>query len=88
MISCKDCIENLKPDDPRVKSGKYRLCGCDYCNKPDYYRQLEGLKDDVQVIQPSPKELQDSFHKTQVLVNDLMSRLNGHIDASKKKGKY
>jgi len=41
MITCAECIDSLKPDDPRVRSGKYHLCGCDYCNKPSYCRDLE-----------------------------------------------
>jgi len=39
--------------------------------------------------QPSNKEVLDSLHKTQVLINDLQNRLNTHVDASRKKrGKY
>ena len=41
-----------------------------------------------QGIQPAPRELRDSLHKTQVYLNDLTNRLNKHIDASKQKGKY
>jgi len=41
MISCAECIERMKPDDPRAKAGRYHMCGCDYCNKPTYYRELE-----------------------------------------------
>lgn len=35
--------------------------------------------------EPTSRELQNIVHKTQVLVNDLMDRINKHIDASKKK---
>ena len=41
MITCSECIQELYPDDPRVKSGRYHLCDCDYCSKSDYYRGLE-----------------------------------------------
>ena len=41
MISCRECIEGLKPDNPQVRGGKYNLCGCDYCDKPTYFRELE-----------------------------------------------
>jgi hypothetical protein len=36
MISCRECIDRFKllGDDPRVKSGRYNLCACDYCDKP------------------------------------------------------
>jgi len=40
----------MKPDDPRVRSGKYMMCGCDYCNKPSYYRELETPKPQVQEV--------------------------------------
>ena len=43
MITCEQCIEDLRPDDPRIRSGRYRMCGCDYCSKSSYYRELEGL---------------------------------------------
>jgi len=53
MISCADCAEGMYPHDPRVKYGKYRLCGCDYCNKPSYYRELEALvKPDLNIPRP------------------------------------
>ncbi len=43
MFTCHDCIDRFKSwgDDPKVKSGRYGLSGCDYCNKPAYYRELE-----------------------------------------------
>ena len=44
MITCADCIRRLYPDDPRVKSGSYHLSGCDYCNKPKYFRDTEQQK--------------------------------------------
>ncbi len=45
MITCKECIENMKPlDDPRVRSGIYRRSYCEhYCSKPTYYRELEQI---------------------------------------------
>ena len=46
MITCRECIENLKPDDPRVPVGRYHQSTCDcYCNKPIYYRELEKEKE-------------------------------------------
>ncbi|KKL04653.1 hypothetical protein LCGC14_2613940 [marine sediment metagenome] len=47
MITCAECIERMKPDDPRIRSGRYRMCGCDYCNKPTYLRELEEEKPQV-----------------------------------------
>ena len=48
MITCQECIKSLHPDDPKVRSGRYHMCGCDYCNKPEYYRELE--KPETKVI--------------------------------------
>jgi len=46
MITCIECIERFKSwgDDPRVKSGRYHKSSCDYCNKPQYYIDLEQIK--------------------------------------------
>ena len=42
MITCSECIERLRPDDPRIPTGRYHQSSCDlYCNKPTYYRELE-----------------------------------------------
>jgi len=53
MITCAECIERFKAwgDDPRIKSGRYRLSGCDYCNKPQYYRELEAEQREPQVTE-------------------------------------
>ena len=51
MIPCKECIESMSLiGDPRIRSGKYRMCSCDYCGKPTYYRELEDEKE-VQVVE-------------------------------------
>jgi len=45
MIPCSECIQSLYPDDPRVPVGRYHQSTCDYyCDKPDYYRELEKLE--------------------------------------------
>ena len=41
MITCRECEERMYPESPKVKSGRYHLCGCNYCGKPTYYRELE-----------------------------------------------
>ena len=86
MITCKACIESLR-DDPRVRTGRYLRCGCDYCEKPSYYRELEETQIEIEP-ELAPKELRDAFHKTQVLVNDLQNRMNKHIDASREEALY
>ncbi|KKK70152.1 hypothetical protein LCGC14_2926850 [marine sediment metagenome] len=41
MITCEQCTRELLPDNPHIRSGKYNMCGCDYCEKPSYFRELE-----------------------------------------------
>ena len=50
MITCAECIEQLRPDDPHIRSGRYGKCGCDYCQKLSYYRDLEMEKAEPEVI--------------------------------------
>jgi len=86
MISCKECIDRFKSwgDDPRVKSGKYHLAGCDYCNKPDYFRELETIKSEIQpVFRPRPIDKEIDQLKAGYI--HLQNKLNTYID--KKKGK-
>ena len=44
-------------------------------------RELE--ERELPQVQPTPKELRESQHRTQVLVSDLMNRVNGHIKDAK-----
>jgi len=55
-------------------------------DEPDYSND----EPKAQVIerQPAPKEVRDDLHKTRVLINDLMSRVNKHIDVSKDKDSF
>ena len=42
MITCCECIKSLRPDDPRVPTGRYHHSTCDYfCDKPDCDREIE-----------------------------------------------
>jgi len=95
MITCQECIDRLGPDDPRIRSGRYMKCGCDYCDKPDYYRDLEVLNQ-----QPSEQTIIhrysnmgrqefDLLQQTVLKAEYLAQKLTEHIEASKKrKGKY
>ena len=58
---------------------------CEICSNPN--REFE-QQPEIKEAQPSPKQLRDDFHKTQVLVNDLMNRMNTHIGAGKKKEEH
>jgi len=82
MITCEECIQRMYPDDPRVKSGRYHLCGCDYCQKPDYYRELEQTKSEIQpVFKPRPIDKEIDQLKAGYI--HLQNKLNEHL--SKKK---
>lgn len=87
MITCRECIERLKPDDPRVKSGRYHLCGCDYCNKPSYFRELENPEPPPEVTikeEWKPKQW-DVVNQLRGSFIYLQGKLNEHLD---KKGDF
>jgi hypothetical protein len=73
----------MYPDDPRIKSGRYHLCGCDYCNKPTAYR--ETIKTEIKpVFRPVDREidqLKAGFIHLQNKVNELnKSKINKNKD--------
>jgi len=81
MITCKECIERFKNwgDDPRVKSGRYHLSGCDYCDKPTYYRELEIIKSEIQpIFRPRPVDREIDQLKAGYI--HLQNKLNTLID--------
>ena len=43
IITCKVCLENLYPEDPRVRTGRYHMNSCDYCEKSTYDREIEAM---------------------------------------------
>ena len=80
MITCADCRQRLLPDDPRIRSGKYHLSGCDYyCNKPDYYREIEAERE-PQIIEHRHSDMGkkefDLLQQTALKVDWLEKRLN------------
>lgn len=42
-MTCEKCIERFKPDDPRVKSGRYHLSSCDYCSNEYHLEELSPI---------------------------------------------
>ena len=84
VISCRECIENLKPDDPRVRSGRYGLCGCDYCNKPTYYIELEEKRKEPTLRIPPEHKLYRELQQLKGLTLHLQRKLNEHLDKKKK----
>ena len=86
MISCNECIELLRKlgDDPRIKSGRYHLSGCDYCNKPTYYRELEIIKSEIQpVFRPRPVDRE--IDQLKAVYIHLQNKLNEHLDKKQNK---
>ena len=82
MITCAECIQRMKPDDPRIKSGRYNLCGCDYCSKSTYYRELETIKSEIKpVFKPRPVDKEIDQLKAGYI--HLQNKLNKYIDKSK-----
>ena len=88
MITCQECIERMKPNDPRVKSGRYYLCGCDYCNKPHYFRELEQTKPKPEIPDIAKvSQLQSHVEQARAGYLYLQNKLNKHLD-KKKRSRY
>ena len=85
MISCSECIERMKPDDPRVKAGRYHLCGCDYCEKPDYFRDLEQSYESRPRIIYKRRPVDNEIDQLKSGFLHLQNKLNEHLDKSKKR---
>jgi len=84
MITCHECIKSLYPDDPRVKSGRYRLSGCDYCDKPQYYRDIEQPKPEPEIPNiPEVRQLKYQVEQAKAGYLHLQNKLNEHIDKKK-----
>ena len=76
----------MKPDDPRVKSGRYRLCGCDYCDKPQYNRDIEFPKPEPEIPDTIEiRQLRQQVEQSRAGFLYLQNKLNEHLDKSKKK---
>ena len=97
-MTCEECINKFASwgDNPRVKSGRYHLCGCDYCNKPYSERELEQLKNDVEFIKTTSeipdlievRQLKYQVEQAKAGYLHLQNKLNEHLDKSKNgKGK-
>ena len=87
MITCVECIERFKSwgDDPRVKSGA-NLCGCDYCDKTDYFRQIELPKPEPEIPNlPEVRQLKHQVDQAKAGYLHLQNKLNEHIKNSKTK---
>jgi hypothetical protein len=92
-MTCEECINRFASwgDNPRVKSGRYHLCGCDYCNKPDSERDLEQLKNDVELIKrteipniPEVRQLKYQVEQAKTGYLHLQKKLNEHLTNKRK----
>jgi hypothetical protein len=87
MITCRECIQRLYPDDPRVKSGKYNMSACEhYCSKPQYYRDLELPKPEPEIPDTlALRQLKYQVEQARSGYLYLQNKINEHLDKSKKK---
>ena len=95
-MTCEECINRFASwgDNPRVKSGRYHLRGCDYCNKPQSERELEQLKNDVDIIKateipniPEVRQLKYQIEQAKAGYLHLQSKLKEHITKAQDKNK-
>ena len=74
----------MLPDDPRVKSGRYNMCGCDYCYKPQYYRDLELPKPEPEIPDIIEiRQLKYQVEQAKAGYLHLQNKLNEHLDRKK-----
>ena len=94
MITCEECKRNLYPHDPTVRLGKYRMSTCEhFCNKPQSERELEQLKNDVDLIKatyeipniPEVRQLKYQVEQAKAGYLHLQKKLNEHLDKSKQR---
>jgi len=96
MITCEECRERLSPD-PSIRLGKYHMSTCEhYCNKPNSERELEQLKNDVDLIRETHeisnisrvRQLKYQVEQAKAGYLHLQNKLNEHLDKTKNgKGK-
>uniref|UniRef100_A0A6M3L6L1 Uncharacterized protein n=1 Tax=viral metagenome TaxID=1070528 RepID=A0A6M3L6L1_9ZZZZ len=90
MITCGECRRNLYPEDPSIRLGKYHMSTCEsYCNKPDYYRDLEQPKPEPEIPDiPEVRQLKYQVEQAKAGYLHLQNKLNEHLDKAKNgKGK-
>ena len=91
MITCEECKKRLYPEDPSIRLGKYHMSTCEhYCNKPQSERELEQLKNDVELIKrteipdiPEVRQLKYQVEQAKAGYLHLQNKLNEHLDKSK-----
>ena len=90
MITCKECLDKLYPHDPKVRSGKYRLCSCDYCAKPTDLRELEATTLETLPIEPQGvyivPEYYREFQQVKLRCEHFEKKLTEHLN--RKTNKY
>jgi len=92
MITCEECKKRLYPEDPTIRLGKYHMSTCEhYCNKPDSERDLEQLKNDVELIKrteipniPEVRQLKYQVEQAKTGYLHLQKKLNEHLTNKRK----
>ena len=84
MITCRDCIKDCYPIDPRVKSGRYHLCSCDYCGKPQYNRDWGQPKPEPEIPNiPEVRQLQKQVEQARAGYLNLQNKFTEHLNKGK-----
>lgn len=74
---------NARRNDPRTMNIRERTAL--WYRLERIGKEQSNILDDIPVTQPTNREMFDKLHRLEVIHNDLMNRLNSHVDASKKK---
>lgn len=89
-MTCKECLERMYPEDPRIRGGRYNRCGCDYCDKSTDQRELEEKLMRLDEILEQVPEKQwtsrqwDTVNQLRGLVLHLQRKVNEHLDKKKR----
>jgi len=74
----------MYPEDPRVKSGRYHLCSCDYCDKPD--RTPEQPKPEPEIPDTlEVRQLKYQVEQAKAGYLHLQNKLEEHLKLGKNK---
>jgi hypothetical protein len=74
MLTCEECMRDMYPDDPHIKSGKYHMCSCDYCNNQEQVVEQPELLDTVEV-----RQLKYQVEQARAGYLHLENRLNRYL---------
>ena len=86
MITCAECKKRLYPEDPSIRLGRYHMSTCEhYCNKPQYYRDMELPKLEPEIPNPiEVRQLKYQVEQAKAGYLHLQKKLDEHLTKKRK----